>query len=71
MIIRLNDFSHEWAVVGHDVLAAVERVGDSGRYILGDQVKAFEEALVECWPAAHVAASQGKSLLPRAGGTDD
>ncbi|HEV7510189.1 MAG TPA: DegT/DnrJ/EryC1/StrS family aminotransferase [Candidatus Acidoferrum sp.] len=36
-----------------NVLAAVERVGSSGRYILGREVERFERALAEYWGVEH------------------
>jgi len=43
--ILLNDFKRQWSDVGPDVLAAVERVGASGWYVLGQAVASFERAL--------------------------
>jgi dTDP-3-amino-3,4,6-trideoxy-alpha-D-glucose transaminase len=43
--ILLNDFKRQWADTRADVLAAVERVGASGWYVLGDSVARFETAL--------------------------
>jgi len=42
--ILLNDFRRQWADTRADVLAAVERVGASGWYILGRNVENFEHA---------------------------
>jgi dTDP-3-amino-3,4,6-trideoxy-alpha-D-glucose transaminase len=44
--VLLNDFKRLWEETGAAVLAAVEQVGESGRYILGDSVARFEAALV-------------------------
>lgn len=52
--ILLNDFRRTWAEVGGGVLAATARVGDSGWYILGDEVRSFEEALASFWGFPHV-----------------
>lgn len=52
MILR-NDFERQWKVVESRILAAVQRVGASGRYILGPEVGKFEEALAESWGVAH------------------
>ncbi len=41
----MNDFTRQWADTGPAVLDAVRRVGESGWYILGPEVTAFEEAL--------------------------
>lgn len=43
--ILLNDFSALWADIREDALAAVDRVGQSGWFILGEEVHAFERAL--------------------------
>jgi dTDP-3-amino-3,4,6-trideoxy-alpha-D-glucose transaminase len=43
--IELNDFTRQWADIGAAVLDAVRTVGASGRYILGDEVAGFEQAL--------------------------
>ncbi|HTY79199.1 MAG TPA: DegT/DnrJ/EryC1/StrS family aminotransferase [Gemmatimonadales bacterium] len=52
-MIPLNDFRAQWSVVRADVLAAAERVGASGRYILGPEVERFESALASTWGTAH------------------
>jgi len=52
-MIVLNDFKRQWSVVGKSVLAATERVGSSGSYILGKEVAAFEKALAEFWGVAY------------------
>ena len=44
-MILQNDFKRQWAEIGPAVLAAVERVGASGCYILGQEVEAFEAKL--------------------------
>lgn len=44
-IILLNDFKRQWDETRADVLAAVEKVGASGWYILGQSVTSFERAL--------------------------
>ncbi len=43
--ILLNDFKRQWAETSGDVLAAVAGVGESGWYILGQEVVLFERAL--------------------------
>lgn len=43
--ILLNDFNAQWRLIGATVLEAVERVGQSGWLILGNEVAAFEQAL--------------------------
>jgi dTDP-3-amino-3,4,6-trideoxy-alpha-D-glucose transaminase len=43
--VLLNDFKRQWADVGEHVLGATRRVGESGWYILGAEVRAFESEL--------------------------
>jgi dTDP-4-amino-4,6-dideoxygalactose transaminase len=43
--VLLNDFPRLWEETGATVMAAVRQVGESGRYILGESVTRFEEAL--------------------------
>lgn len=52
-MIPLNDFRRQWTDIGPDVLAAVERTGASGWYILGEEVRRFEEALAAHWRVRH------------------
>jgi dTDP-3-amino-3,4,6-trideoxy-alpha-D-glucose transaminase len=47
--ILANDFRTQWAQLRSSVLAAVERVGESGRLILGPEVRAFEAELARSW----------------------
>lgn len=42
-----HDFTRQWADIRPDVLAAVGTVGESGRYVLGEEVAAFEAALAQ------------------------
>jgi len=51
--IPANPFDRLWTVVGPDVLAAVERVGRSGWYVLGREVEGFERELGRATGAAH------------------
>ena len=51
--ILLNDFKRQWADIRADVTAAVETVGASGWYILGQQVAGFERALAGCFGRQH------------------
>jgi dTDP-4-amino-4,6-dideoxygalactose transaminase len=46
-MILQNDFARQWWAVGPKVVAAVQRVGASGWYILGDEVERFEKVLAE------------------------
>ena len=52
-MIGLNDFKRQWAEIGPAAMAAVERVGASGRYILGREVESFEGKLSEFWGVSH------------------
>jgi dTDP-3-amino-3,4,6-trideoxy-alpha-D-glucose transaminase len=52
-MITLNDFGRQWRIVESQVLAAVQRVGESGRYILGPEVEQFEKSLARSWGVAH------------------
>ena len=52
-MIELNDFGRQWADIGDAVLGAVRIVGESGRYILGSEVTAFESALAGVLGAKH------------------
>lgn len=52
-MIQNNDFQRQWADIGSDVLAAVDRVGKSGWYVLGQEVRGFEEALASFWGVRH------------------
>ena len=48
-MILQNDFKRQWAEIGPAAMGAVERVGASGCYILGQEVDAFEGKLAEFW----------------------
>jgi dTDP-3-amino-3,4,6-trideoxy-alpha-D-glucose transaminase len=43
--VLLNDFKAQWRCVREDTLKAMDRVGQSGWYILGDEVSHFEQQL--------------------------
>jgi dTDP-3-amino-3,4,6-trideoxy-alpha-D-glucose transaminase len=43
--VLLNDFKRQWEETGAEVMAAVEKVGRGGWYILGESVASFERAL--------------------------
>ncbi len=51
--VRLSEFGRQWQSIEADARVAFQRVGASGWYILGDEVRAFEAALAEAWPIAH------------------
>lgn len=47
--VKANDFERQWAAVGPSVSAAVNAVGESGWYILGPEVDAFERDFASLW----------------------
>ncbi len=47
--ILLNDFRAQWPHVRDAVLGAVERVGESGWFVLGEEVASFEKELARVW----------------------
>jgi len=47
--IQLNDFRTQWPHVREAVLGAVERVGESGWFVLGSEVASFEKELARIW----------------------
>lgn len=49
----MNDFRRQWADVGGDVMRAVAAAGESGWYILGEQVRSFERNLAAYWGTRH------------------
>jgi dTDP-4-amino-4,6-dideoxygalactose transaminase len=51
--VAANDFSRQWEDVGEDVRAAVDRVGQSGWLILGEEVRSFELEFATWWGASH------------------
>jgi dTDP-4-amino-4,6-dideoxygalactose transaminase len=48
-----NDFARQWLDIGGDVLAAIDRVGQSGWLVLGEEVRAFEHELAAWWGIPH------------------
>jgi len=52
-VILTNDFQRQWHEIRKDALEAFERVGTSGWYVLGKEVRAFEEALATRWGLEH------------------
>lgn len=48
-MIPLNDFRRQWEDTRADAMEAFESVGASGWYILGREVREFEEALARNW----------------------
>jgi dTDP-4-amino-4,6-dideoxygalactose transaminase len=53
-IAAANDLGRQWEDIAADALAAVDRVGRSGRLILGEEVAAFESELAAWWGVRHV-----------------
>ena len=51
--VAANDFARQWEDVRDDALAAVDRVGRSGWWVLGEEVEAFEHELAGWWGVAH------------------
>jgi dTDP-3-amino-3,4,6-trideoxy-alpha-D-glucose transaminase len=54
-MILANDFRRQWQDLQKDTLDAVQSVGESGWYVLGDQVRAFEASLAAYWGLQHAA----------------
>jgi dTDP-4-amino-4,6-dideoxygalactose transaminase len=52
--VHLNDFQAQWRSIRSAALSAINSVGDSGRLILGEKVRQFEEALAACAGVKHV-----------------
>jgi dTDP-4-amino-4,6-dideoxygalactose transaminase len=52
-MISQNDFQRRWLAIEQPVLNTLRRVGKSGRYILGEEVQAFEAALALSWGIEH------------------
>jgi dTDP-4-amino-4,6-dideoxygalactose transaminase len=48
-MISFNDFQRQWQDTRQDTLDAVDAAGGSGWYVLGSEVRAFEEALARNW----------------------
>jgi dTDP-4-amino-4,6-dideoxygalactose transaminase len=54
-MIQANDFRRQWHEIREDALAAFEKVGASGRYVLGEEVRGFEAELAALWGFPHAA----------------
>jgi len=52
--VPANDFRRQWDDIRVDSHAAFEAVGSSGCYVLGEEVRAFEQELAEWWGIGHV-----------------
>ncbi len=51
--VQANDFTSQWLDIRDDALEAVNRVGNSGWLVLGDEVRAFEQELAQWWSVPH------------------
>jgi dTDP-4-amino-4,6-dideoxygalactose transaminase len=51
--VRSNDFARQWSDIRADAIAAVDRVGESGWLILGEEVREFEQELAQWWGIPH------------------
>jgi dTDP-3-amino-3,4,6-trideoxy-alpha-D-glucose transaminase len=51
--VPASDFAAQWADISADALGAIERVGRSGRWILGDEVASFEAEFAAWWGVPH------------------
>ena len=52
-MILMNDFKAESKILKEDILAAVSRVIDSGWYVLGHELEAFEQLWAEVCGVSH------------------
>lgn len=51
--VLANDFAAQWSAIRTDVIAAVDRVGASGWYVLGREVETFEARLANLFGLDH------------------
>jgi dTDP-4-amino-4,6-dideoxygalactose transaminase len=51
--VAANDFARQWEDISSDALGAVDRVGQSGWLILGEEVASFERGLADWWGIEH------------------
>jgi dTDP-3-amino-3,4,6-trideoxy-alpha-D-glucose transaminase len=51
--ILFNDFRRQWEVTREAMTTAFEAVGESGWYILGQEVREFEAELARYWSLSH------------------
>lgn len=64
LIVQSNDFARQWRDIQGDVNRAVDRVGRSGRLVLGEEVRAFERELADWWGVPHaVGVASGMDAL--------
>jgi dTDP-4-amino-4,6-dideoxygalactose transaminase len=52
-MIQMNDFRRQWAETRECAHAAMEEVGASGYYVLGNQLRIFEDRLASYWEVPH------------------
>lgn len=53
IMILMNDFQAQWAELQKPFQETFQKVGSSGWYILGQEVKNFETSLAKAWPVQH------------------
>src|SRR5437016_13007523 len=51
-MIQLNDFKRQWADTRQAMVSAFSEIAESGSYVLGPEVREFEEALAQYWGVA-------------------
>lgn len=51
--VAANDFARQWRDIRDDALVAVDRVGESGWLVLGEEVREFERELASWWGLGH------------------
>src|SRR5579871_834492 len=51
--ILANDFRRQWHEIRESAMEAFQRVGESGWYVLGQEVREFETALGSFWGRKH------------------
>ena len=52
-MIRMNDFRRQWTDTREAAITAFATVGESGWYVLGEEVRRFEKSLAEFWGLPH------------------
>jgi dTDP-4-amino-4,6-dideoxygalactose transaminase len=52
-MISANDLHRQWLDIQEDAVAAFRKVGESGWYVLGEEVREFESALAAYWGLPH------------------
>ncbi|HEY1754516.1 MAG TPA: DegT/DnrJ/EryC1/StrS family aminotransferase [Bryobacteraceae bacterium] len=52
-MISSNNFARQWLDIQEDAMAAFRKVGESGWYVLGNEVREFEAALAAHWGIEH------------------